>query len=183
MKILETERLILRTWKPSDCQPMLDINQDPQVMEYFPRLQDLATTKKLIETINEHQKEHNFSLYATELKETNEFIGFIGLITIDFDAHFTPAVEIGWRLSRAHWGKGYAPEGARVVLDYGFRELHLPEIVSVTAVENKKSRRVMEKIGLHYDPADDFDHPKLADDSPLKRHVVYRLSREQYFGA
>lgn len=179
MKILETERLILRTWN-DDLQPMLAINQDPKVMEYFPSLQDLEMTKNFIDKVNAHFENHGYSLYATVRKDTNEFIGFIGLLIADFKAHFTPATEIGWRLSSKHWGKGFATEGAKAVLDYAFRELKIPEIVSFTAAGNAKSIRVMQKIGMQHNAGDDFDHPKLDDTSPFKRHVLYRLTREDY---
>ena len=180
MKILETDRLILRTWHDEDLQPMLAINQDPKVMEYFPELQDLEATKKLIVRINSHFEKYGYTVYATERKDSGEFIGFIGLFTPEFESHFTPSTEIGWRLSSNHWGQGFATEGAKAVLDYAFRELKMPEIVSFTAAGNAKSIRVMQKIGLQHNETDDFDHPKLDDESPLKRHVLYRLSREKY---
>ena len=107
-------------------------------------------------------------------------IGFLGLMIPSFEAHFTPAVEIGWRLSSTHWNQGYATEGAKAVLHYAFTSLNLPEVVSFTAVNNLASRRVMEKIGLQHNPKDDFDHPKLEQNSPLRRHVLYRLSRADY---
>ena len=180
MQILETDRLILRTWVDEDLESMLAINQDPQVMEYFPSLQDLDMTKNFIDKVNAHFKNHGYSLYAAARKDTNEFIGFIGLLIADFESHFTPATEIGWRLSSNHWGQGFATEGAKAVLDYAFRKLKIPEIVSFTAAGNAQSIRVMRKIGLQHNKTDDFDHPKLDDTSPLKRHVLYRLSREQY---
>ena len=180
MKILETDRLLLRTWDDHDLQPMLAINQDPKVMEYFPELQNLEATKKLIIRINNHFEKYGYTVYATERKDSSECIGFIGLFTPEFESHFTPTTEIGWRLSSKHWGQGFATEGAQAVLDYAFKELKIPEIVSFTAAGNAKSIRVMEKIGLQHNENDDFDHPKLDDDSPLKRHVLYRLRREKY---
>lgn len=180
MKILETERLILRTWVDEDLDSMFAINQDLKVMEYFPSLQDVDMTKNFIDKVNAHFENHGYSLYAAVRKNTNEFIGFIGLLIADFESHFTPATEIGWRLSSNHWGQGFATEGAKAVLDFAFRELKIPEIVSFTAAGNAKSIRVMQKIGLQHNEADDFDHPKLDDTSPLKRHVLYRLSREKY---
>ena len=180
MKILETDRLILRTWVDADLESMFAINQDPKVMEYFPELQDLETTKKLMIRINNHFEKYGYTVYATERKDSGEFIGFIGLFTREFESHFTPATEIGWRLSSNHWGQGFATEGAKAVLDYAFRKLKIPEIVSFTAAGNAKSIRVMQKIGLQHNEADDFEHPKLDDTSPLKRHVLYRLSREKY---
>lgn len=168
IKILETDRLILRTWRDEDLQQMLAINQDPKVMEYFPELQDLESTKKLIVRINSHFEKYGYTVYATIRKDSGEFIRFIGLFTPEFESHFTPATEIGWRLSSTHWGKGFATEGAKAALDYGFTRCGLKEIVSFTAAGNAKSIRVMQKIGLQHNEADDFDHPKLDDESPLK---------------
>ena len=181
MKIMiETDRLILRTWRESDLQQMLTINQDPKVMEYFPGLQDLEATTNFITKVNNHFDKPGYSLYATTRKDTSEFIGFIGLLIANFEAHFTPATEIGWRLSSKHWDKGFATEGAQAVLNHAFRELKIPEIVSFTAEGNAQSIKVMQKIGLRHHANDDFDHPKLEDTSPLKRHVLYRLSKEEY---
>ena len=180
MIILETKRLILRTWIAADLDPMSAINQDPKVMEYFPATQDIAQTKTLIQRFIVQQEKLDYSLYAVELKENHEMIGWVGLSQPAFDAHFTPATEIGWRLSSKHWNKGYATEAALAVLDYAFNTLELEEVVSFTSVNNTPSRRVMEKIGLHYDPQDDFDHPTLDKDSPLRRHVLYRMTKENY---
>lgn len=198
--ILETERLILRTWIDTDLASMHAINQDPQVMqhlfalqnigsepmhaisqdpkaiEYFLSVQDLDNTKQFIEKICNHYKKQGFSLYATVRKDNHEFIGFVGLFTADFQAPFTPAIEIGWRLSFQNWGQGFATEAAKAVLDYAFKKCTLSEVVSFTLPKNLKSRRVMEKIGLHYNPEDDFEHPRF-----LKRHVLYRLTQTEYF--
>ena len=137
-------------------------------------------TKNFIDRVNKHFDKHGYSLYATVRKDIDEFIGFIGLLIADFEAPFTPATEIGWRLSSNHWGQGFATEGAKAVLDYAFRGLAIPEIVSCTAFGNLKSIRVMQKIGLQHNENDDFEHPKLDDASPLKRHVLYRLTKENY---
>ena len=176
--ILETDRLILRTWADHDFQPMFAINQDPKVMRYFPGLQDEETTKSFIKKVNDHFDKHGYSLYACVRRDSHEFIGFIGLLFADFESHFTPATEIGWRLSSRQWGRGFATEAAQAVLDYAFQELKVAEVVSFTAQGNAQSIRVMQKIGLQYNPEDDFDHPKLEKTSPLRRHVLYRLNRE-----
>jgi len=183
MKIIETERLILRTWLDCDLEPMSKINQDPRVMEYFPGLYDFQHTKKFIEREKEAFAKLGYTLYAVELKESGEFIGFVGLSLAEFDAHFTPATEIGWRLASAHWGKGYATEAAKAVLHYAFTELKLDEVVSFTTVNNTKSRRVMEKIGLKHNESDDFDHrhPSADSNSPPEICVLYRLTRDKYF--
>lgn len=183
--ILSTERLILRTWKDSDIPIMAAINSDLLVMEHFPSTQDFAATTKMVDAITQHHEKFGYCLYAAEVKDTQEFIGFVGLNQPAFDIpHFVPyslpIVEMGWRLAPKYWDKGYATEAAKGVLDYAFTKLKLGEIISFTVVGNTKSRRVMEKIGLHHADADDFDHPKLAEDSPLKRHVLYRLTREEY---
>lgn len=181
--IIETERLILRTWHENDIEPFAEINQDPNVMEHFPALLSKAETLSLIDRIFKHQDTYGYTLYAVELKSTHDMIGFIGLLhrtQEDLDVPFNPSTEIGWRLSSKYWGKGYATEGAKAVLDYAFSVLDLPEVVSFTVEANTPSRRVMEKIGLKHNPDDDFDHPKLDVDSPLRRHVLYRLSKAAY---
>ena len=180
MKPLETDRLILRSWRESDLSPMVTINQDPKVCEYFPEIGNRDTTIALIDRIIRHDEECGFSLYAVEIKATQEMVGFLGLMTPSFEAHFTPAIEIGWRLSSQHWNQGIATEGAKAVLEYTFTNLNLDEVVSFTALNNQASRRVMEKIGMKHNPNDDFDHPKLGKNSPLKRHVLYRLSKKDW---
>lgn len=180
MKILETDRLILRTWQPNDIMPMAAINQDPKVMEYFPALQGLESTKQLIKKFTRHFEENGYTFYAVELKTDHTFIGFVGLAIANFEAHFTPATEIGWRIAAKYWGKGYATEAAKAVLQYAFTMLNLEEVVSFTAMDNTRSRRVMEKIVLYHNPTDDFNHPKLDKNSPLRRHVLYRLKKDEY---
>jgi len=183
MKILETDRLLLRTFQKHDCDAMTLINQDPKVMEHFPAVGDRKKTIEHIERIIKHQEKYGYSLYAVEIKSSGEMIGFVGLLhrtREEFDAHFMPSTEIGWRLSAKHWNQGYATEAALAVLDYAFKQLNLSEVVSFTVQQNKASRRIMEKIGLHHSPDDDFEHPKLAKDSPLCRHVLYRLTKKEY---
>jgi RimJ/RimL family protein N-acetyltransferase len=180
MKRLETDRLILRHWRENDLTPMIAINQDPKVCDYFPEIGNRDTTIALIDRIIKHDEEHGFSLYAVEIKATHAMIGFLGLMTPSFEAHFTPAIEIGWRLSSQHWNQGFATEGAKAVLEHTFTDLNLNEVVSFTVVSNQASRRVMEKIGMQHHPNDNFDHPKLDVNSPLKRHVLYRLSKKDW---
>jgi RimJ/RimL family protein N-acetyltransferase len=137
----------------------------------------------MVSRIDAHQREHGFCLFAAELVGKASFIGFIGLSQVPFEAPFTPAVEIGWRLARPYWHKGLATEGAQAVLSYAFRKLNLDEVVSFTTPANIRSRRVMEKIGLKHDPEDDFDHPRLPAGHPLRRHVLYRLNRPEWEAA
>jgi len=172
---LRTERLLLRPWRESDRDPFAALNADPVVMELFPATLSRSESDALVDTILDRWARGRPSLWAVEVPGRDPFIGFVGLLEPSFHAQFTPCVEIGWRLGAAHWGHGYAPEGARAALEFGFEVLGLDEIVSFTSASNVRSRRVMEKIGMTHDPADDFDHPKVPLDHPLNRHVLYRL--------
>ncbi|TRX74237.1 GNAT family N-acetyltransferase [Pseudomonas mangiferae] len=177
---LETPRLRLRTWRRSDLPAYVEMSADPEVMRYFPAPQDAARTEASYERIQDHFARHGFGLWAMERKDNGAFIGMTGLGYMGFEAHFSPAVEIGWRLARAHWGQGFAREAARAALACGFERLGLEQVVAYTAVENQPSRRVMEAIGMHRDPADDFDHPDLPPGHWLRRHVLYRLWQTEW---
>jgi RimJ/RimL family protein N-acetyltransferase len=148
-------------------------------MEFFPAPLSRDESDGLLARIQAHQAKHGFTFFAAELRarlfSTTEFIGFIGIAYTPFEAHFTPCVEIGWRLGAEFWGQGLATEGAQAVLRLGFDGLKLPEIVALTVPANRRSRRVMEKLGMTYNPADDFDHPRLPQGHPLRPHVLYRL--------
>jgi len=174
MYVLETDRLFLREWSDDDTPYFIAMNQDPEVMRYFPSLISPADSIACVKRIRDHFDDYGYTAYATVRKDTEQFIGFVGLLTVGYEAHFTPATEIGWRLGREHWGQGFATEAAIAVLRLGFERFGLPEIVSFTAESNKPSRRVMEKIGMTHDPSEDFDHPKIDAGSPLRRHVLYR---------
>ena len=150
------------------------MNADPETMRYFPSTLSPQESDAALEKITNGFEKHGFGRYAAELKSTGEFVGVIGLSVPAFEAAFTPCVEIGWRLVRQYWNQGFTTEGALSVLLYAFEDLGLPEIVSFTAVPNLPSQRVMEKIGMTHDPADDFDHPILPEGHWLKRHVLYR---------
>jgi RimJ/RimL family protein N-acetyltransferase len=176
---LSTERLILRQWRDDDLEPFAAMNADPDVMRFFPRRLDRAGSDAMAERIRRHLSEHGWGLWAVEVTDGAPFIGFVGLAPIPFEAHFTPAVEIGWRLDKAFWGRGYAPEGARAALDHAFGPLELDEVVSMTVPVNLPSQRVMTKLGMTRDPADDFDHPNLPD-WEHRRHVLYRLRRDDW---
>jgi RimJ/RimL family protein N-acetyltransferase len=172
---IETQRLILRCWRSSDLEPFAKMNADPNVMEFFPTPLTSPQSDALVAKIERHFRKHGFGLYAVELKDSGAFVGFIGLSVPAFHAHFTPCVEIGWRLAPDIWGKGLATEGAEAVLQYSREVLRLKDVVSFTVPVNLRSRRVMEKIGMTHDPADDFDHPQLPPGHPLRRHVLYRM--------
>lgn len=175
---LRTERLVLRRWREADRDPFAELNADPRVMEHFPKPLTRAESDAMVDRIEAHFDAHGWGLWAAEVAASRAFIGFIGLWPPGFEAHFTPAVEVGWRLAQEAWGHGYAPEGARTAIRDGFERLGLTEIVSMTSVDNDRSRRVMEKLGMAHDPADDFDHPNLPPGHRLVRHVLYRLRRE-----
>jgi RimJ/RimL family protein N-acetyltransferase len=174
MSALLTPRLELRRWRTADRAPFIHLNADPRVMEYFPALLTAAESSEMMARIEDHFLRYGFGLWAAELRETGEFTGFIGLNMPTFETHFTPCVEIGWRLAPQFWGHGLATEGARAVLHYGFTDLALPEIVAFTVPANHRSRRVMEKLAMTHNPADDFNHPRFPEDHPLRRHVLYR---------
>lgn len=172
---LETDRLLLRRWRLADRFPFAALNADPQVMAYFPAVLSRAQSDALVEHIEMQFDQYGFGPWAVEIPDAVPFAGFVGLSIPQFTAHFTPCVEIGWRLAARHWGHGYATEAARAVASFGFETLRLDEIVSFTVPANLRSRRVMERIGMTHNPADDFDHPSLPAGHPLSRHVLYRL--------
>jgi len=169
-------RVRLRRWRDADRAPFAALNADPRVMEYFPARPDRRQSDVLVDRFESHFAEHGFGLWAVEVPDVAPFIGFVGLSVPGFVAHFMPCVEIGWRLAFDHWGRGYATEAARLVVAHGFGPLGLAAVVSFTAVANRRSQAVMERLGMRRDPAEDFDHPGLPDGHPLRRHVLYRLA-------
>jgi RimJ/RimL family protein N-acetyltransferase len=167
----------MRRWREEDREPFAALNADPVVMEYFPSTLTRQESDALIVRIEAQLDTLGYGLWALEVRDTGEFIGFTGLAVQTFPAHFTPAVEVGWRLRRSAWGDGYATEAALAALDYGFDIADLDEIVSMTATTNLRSQRVMQRIGMTRDPGDDFDHPNVPDGHRLKPHVLYRIGR------
>lgn len=178
--IIETPRLLLRTWEQEDAGPYFQINQDSKVIEHLKGPLTIEEVSSFITGANEQQQKRGYTLWATELKETEELIGFIGLNYDEWQSHFTPSVEIAWRLGSQFWGKGYATEGARAALEYGFKKCNLKEIFSFTVPANTRSSHVMEKIGLKRDPTGDFAHPEIDPSHRLSHHILYRLSVEEY---
>lgn len=178
---LRTERLLLRPWRLEDRAPFAALNADARVMEWFPALLSAIESDAVADLIEEHFRHHGWGLWAVEIPGAEPFIGFVGLNPCDTTLGY-PAVEIGWRLVAAHWGRGYAPEAAREALRFGFEGLGLEEIVAMTSVGNAKSRRVMEKLGMTRKPEDDFDHPRVPKTSALGRQVLYRISAEAFSG-
>jgi RimJ/RimL family protein N-acetyltransferase len=180
--VIKSERLILRQWRDADLAPFVAINADSVAMRYMPGPMTLEETKAMMARIEEHHRAHGFGIWAVEAAGVAPFIGFVGLQRVTFEAPFTPAVEIGWRLAPAHWGKGYATEAARAALRYGFENLDLDQIVSFTVPANKPSWSVMERLGMTRDAADDFDHPRLPTGHPFRRHILYRMTRAIWLG-
>jgi RimJ/RimL family protein N-acetyltransferase len=178
-----TGRLILRKWRESDREPFARMNADPAVMEHFPAVLTREESDALVDRAEAHLVKHGFGPWAAEIRETREFIGYVGLVIPNFEAAFTPCVEIGWRLARDQWGKGLATEGARALLRHGFEVQRLLELVSFAVPANLRSLRVMQKLGMTRDPRDDFDHPSIAAGHPLRRHVLYRLKCDDWMTA
>jgi RimJ/RimL family protein N-acetyltransferase len=174
---LRTDRLLLRRWRLEDRDAFAAMNADARVMEHFPGLMSREQSDASAERIETNFENRGYGLWAVEIEGVAPFAGFVGLNIPQYETSFTPCVEIGWRLATEFWGHGYATEGARAALDFGFRELQLDEIVSYTVPANVRSRRVMEKIGMRHDVRGDFDHPILPEGHPLRRHVLYRISR------
>jgi ribosomal-protein-alanine N-acetyltransferase len=178
--VIETKRLRIRPWKDEDLSPFAQMNVDPRVRKFFPSLLSREESDAAVTRFQKHYEKCGFCFLATELRDTSEFIGFIGLQTMSFElpAISQPAVEIGWRLMPKVWNRGLATEGARAILQYAFTQLRLEEVVAITVPTNTPSRRVMEKLGMTYDPKDDFDNPRVADGHPFKCHVLYRIAKE-----
>ena len=176
---LTTERLVLRPWRAEDREPFAALNADPVVMEHFPHLQTRVESDASVDRFETLWHDYGFGPWAVEVPGVADFIGFVGLAVPPWEPPFAhaaePVVEIGWRLAAEHWGNGYAAEAAAASLTHAFDVLALPEVLSWTVPENVRSRRTMERIGMTY--VQDFDHPRLAVDSPLRRHVLYRVSR------
>jgi RimJ/RimL family protein N-acetyltransferase len=171
---LETRRLRLRAWRESDREPFAAMNADPEVMRFFPAPLTRAQSDALVDRILAGFAARGHGLWAVEVRDGGDFAGFVGLNPAPEQFPCAPAMEIGWRLARPFWGRGLAPEGARAVVDFAFGPGGYTDLVSFTTVTNTPSRRVMEKLGMTRDPADDFDHPLVGDwwGAP---HVVYRL--------
>lgn len=172
---LTTQRLLLRRWRDSDREPFARMNADPLVMRFMPSLLTREESYALVDRIHAHFEQLGYGPFALELED--RFIGYTGLWTPTFEAHFTPCVEIGWRLAAQFWNRGLATEAARRVIAHAWADLPLTHIVSFTVPANVASRRVMEKLGMTHDPADDFDHPRIEAGHPLRRHVLYRLKK------
>jgi RimJ/RimL family protein N-acetyltransferase len=180
MADLRTERLLLRQWRDEDLGPFAELNGDPETMRFFPAPPSREESDQLAARERRQIDEEGWGLWAVEVVGGAGFIGFLGLARPSFEARFTPGVEVGWRLARDHWGHGYATEAGRAALAHGFEDLGLEEIVSFTSPLNEPSWRVMQRLGMSHDPADDFEHPRVPVGHPLRLHVLYRLSRADW---
>ena len=177
---LATQRLRIRSWEERHRAPFQALSADAETMRHLSPLPDRASSDAWIDRQRGREAVDGFCFWAVERQQDDAFIGAIGLLRVPYEAHFTPAVEVGWRVARPFWGLGYATEAAEASLGFGFETLGLTEIVANTAVENAASQRVMAKLGMARDPADDFDHPRLPIDSRLRRQVLYRIGRSDW---
>ncbi len=172
---LRTDRLILRRWLPGDRERFAAMTANPEEMKYFKGPWSRAESDRMVDRLEAHFTKHGYGYWAVEIPGVTSFGGVIGLAIPHIELHFTPCVEIGWRIGIEYWGRGYATEGARAALQFGFDELGLREIVSFATSTNLPSIRVMERLGFTRHPEDDFDHPIFPEGHPLRPHVLYRL--------
>ncbi|WEK49819.1 MAG: GNAT family N-acetyltransferase [Candidatus Kaistia colombiensis] len=182
MKPIATARLRLRRWQDADRAPFAAMSADPEVMEFFPALLTPDQANAFIDRVEAHWAARGYGLFALEERATGAFVGLTGLLDVFPEAPFAPSVEIGWRLSRPYWSRGYAREAAEAVIAAAFAEHDFPEIVAFTAKPNLRSAALMQRLGMTRDPVDDFDHPKVAEGHPLRPHVLYRISRADFEG-
>lgn len=174
----DTLRLRLRQWRDSDRQPFARLNADPTVMAYFPSPLTVDKSNAMAEGAAAGIAERGWGFWAVELRESGQFIGMVGLNIPHADLPFSPCVEVGWRLARQHWGQGYAIEAASAVLHIAFERLELAEIVSFTTQTNLRSQAVMKKLGMKLDG--EFEHPMVAEETGLRQHLLYRLTRSEW---
>lgn len=177
---LVTARLVLRAWKTGDEAAFAELNADAVVTQYLLGPFTLERSNAQVESFREHFAKHGFGRWAVELPGEASFIGTEGLSVVPYASHFTPSVEVAWRLARPYWGRGFASEAARAALSFGFEHARLQEIVALTVPANARSRAVMERLGMTRKPEDDFDHPVVPDGHALKRHVLYRMSNRAW---
>ncbi len=171
--LFKSERLGFRFWEEEDLIPFAEMNSNPEVMEFFPKTLTFEESTQFVMKIKKIFAEHDYGLYAVDELETGDFIGFIGFWLTNFESHFTPALEIGWRINFEKWNKGYATEGAKKCLSYGFEKFNFTEVYSLTSKINFRSEKVMRKIGMK--KIDEFEHPKIEDGNKLKKHLLYKI--------
>jgi RimJ/RimL family protein N-acetyltransferase len=175
--IFKSERLGFRNWTNDDLEEFAKLNSDKAVMEHFPEILSKKEVGKFIDRLKKHYAHNGFTYYATEILETKELIGMIGLAFQEYKTNFTPAIDIGWRLKRKAWGKGYATEGANRCLKYAFDELGINKIIAVCTIKNKKSENVMKKIGMT--KIGEFNHPEMKKHPAYEKHFCYEITKKQ----
>ena len=171
--IFKSERLGFRNWKDEDLEEFAKLNSDEEVMKHFPKTLSNKEVVEFIERLKTHYEKNGFTYYATEILGSKEFIGMIGIAKQEYKTNFTPAIDIGWRLKRNAWGKGYATEGAKRCIEHAFNELDIIKIISVCVVKNKKSENVMKKLGMKR--KGEFNHPEIINHPEYKKHVCYEI--------
>lgn len=183
MHVLTTTRLELRPWRDSDREPFAALNADPEVMRFMPQRLERAASDALLDALQQALDTRGWGVWALARRDDGEFIGCVGLATVTFSAAFTPCLEVLWRLKRASWGQGFATEGARRCLAFAFENLAAEDLYSFTVPANVRSRAVMARLGMRHLPGGDFEHPRLPLGHPLRPHVLYRISREEWLSA
>lgn len=178
--VLTGPRIILRRWRPEDLDGLAAMHADPEVMRHLMPIDGRAGSDAVGARIQRHFDTHGFGLWVIDVPGVSAFIGYTGLVHVPYEATFTPAIEIGWRIQRAYWGHGYVSEAARLSLQDGFGRLGLREVIALTVPANVRSQAVMTRLGMRRDPAEDFDHPLVPAGHPLRRHVLYRLARADF---
>lgn len=173
---LHTRRCVLRQWQDSDFAPWAQMNADPEVRRYFSEVLDAERAGAEASRCREAIAQRGWGMWALEIPGEFKFTGFVGLHVPHYDAPFVPAVEVGWRLPRAAWGRGFATEAAQAALAFAFERLALREVIAIAVPANAASLRVMERLGMHRDPTGDFDHPRVDAGQGLRRHVLYRTA-------
>lgn len=175
--IFKSERLGFRNWEKEDIAEFAKLNSDDDVMEHFPKTLSTDEVIELVDQLRNHLSQNGFTYYATEILETREFVGMIGLALQQYETKYTPAIDIGWRLKKKAWGKGYATEGAKRCLQYAFDELGLDKVISVCTISNIKSENVMKKIGMT--KIGEFDHPEMINHPGYEKHFCYEINRKK----
>lgn len=177
---LTTPRLCLRTWRDDDLPAFAALNADPEVMRHFPACMSREESDALAARIVQHFQDHGFGQWVVERRDDGAFVGVLGLQNVNFEAPFTPAVEIGWRVMRPHWGQGLACEAAQAALAFAYERLLLAEVVAFTVPDNLRSQALMLRLGMQRDADGDFEHPRLPEGHPLRPHLLYRLGRAEW---
>jgi len=175
--VFKTSRLIVRGWRDDDVESWVQMNADPKVMKFLLRRYTRELSESIVRAIRETLERVGYGWWVVEVRGGLSFAGVICLQDVPFSAPFTPAREIGWRFAFEAWGRGYATEAASAALGFAFDQLNWNEVVAFTSVANVRSQRVMQRLGMRHDPRDDFDHPRLEEGHPLRRHLLYRIQK------